>query len=104
MTHSIHQTEEHRVRNHLALRLSVRSLFFATAIASGIAYLLCVLFLAVAPQATMAFFSYVLHTNLSGIIRSVTLGSFIVGLLVWSAGTGLYAALIARLYNKLSLR
>jgi len=104
MTHSIHQSEEHRVRSHPVLRLSVRSLFFATAIASGTAYLLCVLFLAVAPQATMAFFSYVLHTNLSGIIRSVTWGSFIVGLLVWSVGTGLYAALVARLYNKLSMR
>jgi len=82
----------------------VRSLFLATAIASGIAYLVCVLFLTVAPQATMAFFSYVLHANLSGIIRSVTWGSFIVGLLVWSVGTGLYAAFVARLYNKLSVR
>jgi hypothetical protein len=104
MTHSIRHSEENRVRNHSVLRLSVRSLFLATAIASGIAYVICVLFLTVAPQATMAFFSYVLHTNLSGIIRSVNWGSFIVGLLVWSTGTGLYAALVARLYNKLSLR
>jgi len=82
----------------------VRSLFLATAITTGIAYLVCVLFLTVAPQATMAFFSYVLHANLSGITRSVTWGSFIVGLLIWSVGTGLYAAFVARLYNKLSVR
>jgi len=35
---------------------------------------------------------------------SVTWGSFIVGLLFWSVGTGLYGALIARLYNKFSVR
>lgn len=104
MTHSVHHTEETRVRSYSALRLSVRSLFLATAIASGIAYLVCVLFLTVAPQATMAFFSYVLHANLSGITRSVTWGSFIVGLLIWFVGTGLYAAFVARLYNKLSVR
>lgn len=104
MTHSIHHSEENRVRGYSAQKLNVRSLFLATAIASGIAYLVCVLFLTVAPQATMAFFSYVLHTNLSGIIQSVTWGSFIVGLLVWSVGVGLYAAFIARLYNKLSVR
>jgi 2TM family of unknown function (DUF5676) len=66
MTHSIQHSEETRVRSYPVLRLSVRSLFLATAIASGIAYLVCVLFLTVAPQATMAFFSYVLHANLSG--------------------------------------
>lgn len=104
MTHSVHHTEESRVRSYSALKLSVRSLFLATAIASGIAYLVCVLFLTVAPQATMAFFSYVLHANLSGITRSLTWGSFIVGLLIWSVGTGLYAAFVARLYNKLSVR
>jgi len=104
MTHSIHQSEENRVRNHSMLRLNVRSLFLATAIITGIAYLICILFMAVAPQATMAFFSYVLHLNLSGITPNVTLASFSVGLLVWSVGTGLYSALVARLYNKLLLR
>ena len=104
MTHSIYQNEETRIRSHSALKLSVRSLFLATAITTGIAYLICVLFLTVVPQATMAFFSYILHANLSGITRSVTWGSFIVGLLVWSVGIGLYAAFVARLYNKLPVR
>ncbi|WP_445174690.1 DUF5676 family membrane protein [Microcoleus sp.] len=104
MIHSIHQNEETRIRSHSALKLSVRSLFLATAIITGIAYLICILFLTVAPQITMAFFSYILHANLSGITRSITWGSFIVGLLVWSVGTGLYAAFVARLYNKLPVR
>ncbi len=104
MTHSIHHSEETRVRNHSLLRLSGRSLFLATAITTGIAYLVCILFLTVAPQITMAFFSYILHANVSDITRSVTWGSFILGLLVWSVGTGLYAAFVARLYNKLLVR
>ena len=104
MTHSIQHSEEIRVRNYSVLRLNVRSLFLATAIITGIAYLICILFLTVAPQATMAFFSYVLHANLSGITRSITWGSFIVGLLFWSVGIGLYAAFVARLYNKLPVR
>ncbi|WP_445242789.1 DUF5676 family membrane protein [Microcoleus sp. POL10_C6] len=82
----------------------MRSLFLATAIITGIAYLICILFLTVAPEITMGFFSYVLHANLSGITRSITWGSFIVGLVVWSVGTGLYAAFVARLYNKLPVR
>ncbi|QLE46244.1 hypothetical protein FD723_39310 (plasmid) [Nostoc sp. C052] len=104
MTHSIQHSVGNRVCSYTVPILSVRSLFLATAITTGIAYLVCVLFLIVAPQATMGFFSYVLHANLSGIIRSVTWGSFIVGLLVWSMGIGLYVALVARLYNKLSVR
>ena len=104
MTHSIQHSVGNRVRSYIVPTLSVRSLFLATAITTGIAYLVCVLFLAVAPQATMAFFSYVLHANLSGIIQSVTWESFTVGLLAWSVGTGLYSALVARLYNKLSMR
>jgi hypothetical protein len=104
MTHSTHHTEENRVRNHSVLRLSVRSLFLAPAIITGITYLVCVLFLAVAPKATMAFFSYILHINISGLPPNITWGSFVIGLLFWSVGIGLYAALVARLYNRLSVK
>jgi hypothetical protein len=55
----------------------------------------------VAPEPTMAFLSYILHSDLTSISRPVNPGSFIVGLLAWSLGTGLYAALIARIYNRL---
>lgn len=41
MTRSIQHSEENRVRSYPALRLSVRSLFLATAIITGIAYLDC---------------------------------------------------------------
>jgi hypothetical protein len=45
-----------------------------------------------------------MHMDLSNIARVITWGSFIVGLLFWTVGTALYAALIARLYNSLTNR
>ena len=104
MTRSIHHAEENHVRSNFGMKLSARSLFLATAVATGIVYLLCILFVLLAPQPTMAFFSSILHANLTGIARSVTWGSFITGLLFWSIGIGLYAALLARLYNRFSFR
>lgn len=104
MTHNIHHVEENHVRSHSGMKLSVRSLFLATTAATGIAYLLCILFVLLAPQPTMAFFSSIFHANLTSITLTVTWGNFITGLLFWSIGTGLFAALLARLYNKFSLR
>lgn len=104
MTRSLHPFEENHVRSHSGMKLSARALFLATAVTTGIVYLLCILFVLLAPRLTMAFFSSILHANLTGITLTVTWESFITGLLVWSIGTGLYAALLAQLYNRLSLR
>lgn len=105
MTPSTHHPEyEHAHRNHVVAKLNGRSLFLSTAILTGLIYTLCIVFIALAPQATTAFISYILHMNLTGMARVVSLGSFITGLLVWSLGTGLYAMLIARLYNRLLVR
>jgi hypothetical protein len=71
---------------------------------TGLVYSICVVFVALAPQASTAFFGYILHLNLTGIVRVVSLGSFVTGLLFWSLGTGLYAAAIARLYNRLLVK
>ena len=101
MTRSTHHVEENPVRSHSGMKLNARSLFIATAVTTGILYLLCILFVLVVPQLTMAFFSSILHANLTGITFTVTWGNFITGLLFWSIGTGLYAAVVARLYNRL---
>ncbi|MEG3841834.1 hypothetical protein [Microcoleus sp. herbarium14] len=73
MTRSIQHSEENRVRNYSVLRLNVRSLFIATAIASGIAYLVYVLFLTVAPQATMTLFSYHLQAASQNSVLSLSI-------------------------------
>lgn len=105
MTPSTHHPEyEHAHRNHIVAKLNGRSLFLSTAILTAVLYTICVGFIALAPQAAMAFFSYILHADLTTIARPVNFGNFIVGLLAWSLGTGLYAVLIARLYNRLLVR
>jgi hypothetical protein len=104
MTRSIHPFEENHVRSHSGMKLSARSLFLATAVTTGILYLICILFVILVPQLTMAFFSSILHANLTGITLTVTWGNFIAGLLFWSIGIGLYAALLARLYNRFLFR
>lgn len=101
MTRRTHHVEENHVRGHSGMKLKERSLFLATAITTGIVFLLCSLVVTLAPRPSWAFFSYILHTNLTGIAQKLTWGSFITGLLVWSLGTGLYAAVVARLYNRL---
>jgi hypothetical protein len=104
MTHNIHHIEENHVRSHSGMKLSARSLFLATTVTTGILYHLCILFVLLLPQLTMAFFSSIFHTNLTGMTITVTFGNFIIGLLFWSIGTGLFAALLARLYNRFSFR
>jgi hypothetical protein len=103
MLSNTHERENHHLsRNSTKLRM--RSLSIATAIATALVYTICVLFIAVAPKAAMAFFSYILHIDLTNLARVVTWGSFIAGLLFWSLGPALYAALLARLYNSLATR
>jgi uncharacterized BrkB/YihY/UPF0761 family membrane protein len=98
-----HRENPSNVRNSIS-KLNTRSLSLATAIITALVYIACILFVAVAPKAAMAFFGYVLHMDLSNIARVITWGSFIVGLLFWTVGTALYAALIARLYNSFAVR
>lgn len=101
MATSAHHEQSNVHRSHVAARLNPRSLFTATGIISGAFFIACFLSLAVAPQPAMSFFGYILHADLTSISRPVSLGSFVIGLLVWSLGTGVYAALIARIYNRL---
>ena len=104
MTHSTYHSEEGRVRSYSVTRLSVRSLALATGIATAFVYMICALFIAFAPRAATIFFGYILHADLTNIVRSIGWGSFIMGLCVWSVGTGLYAAFMARIYNRLLSR
>lgn len=103
VSQSHHRENQHNVRQPIN-KLNTRSLAFATAIITGLVYILCILFVAIAPKAAMSFFSYVLHIDLSNITRVITWVSFIVGLLFWTVGTALYVALIARLYNSFTTR
>ena len=96
--HTQHKNN-HRIHSNFVMKLNTRSLFIATAGITGLVYAICFLFIAIAPQTTMAFFSYVFHMDFTNLARLVTWSSFITGFLFWSLGTAFYTALIAWLYN-----
>lgn len=104
MTLNTHNHERHHAHRSPSTKLSGRSLSIATAIITGLVYTICILFVALTPQTAMAFFRYILHADLTSLARTVTWGNFIGGLIFWSVGTALYAALVARLYNSLTPR
>jgi hypothetical protein len=104
MSHSTYNHENHSTSKNSVRKLHLRSLSIAVGTSTAFVYTLCILFIILAPTASMTFFSYVLHADLTQISRVVTWGSFIAGLLFWSLGPALYAALISRIYNRFTVQ
>lgn len=86
------------------LKLKPQSLFIATTILVGFLYSLCALFVAVSPQSTMAFLSYVSHLDLVAIAQPITWDAFFVGLVFYALGTGLLVAFIGYYYNRIATK
>ena len=83
------------------MRLNARTLGMAAGATAAVLFIVCSLAVAVAPGATTAFFGYLVHMDLSGLPRTLTLGSFIGGLVAWTFGTALTVGLAAAIYNRL---
>ncbi len=81
------------------MKLDTKALVRATAAVMAVAYVVCFLFVAVAPGATTAVLGYVVHADLGGLARPVGLGSFAAGLVFWTVFVGLCAALTGWIYN-----
>jgi hypothetical protein len=84
------------------MKLDTRAFAIAAAIIAATLFLICAFFVAVAPEATTRFAGHLIHSDLSGITRSLTWGNFLGGLVCWTLGTGLVAAALARVYNRLA--
>jgi len=82
--------------------LDTRAFGLAAGATAAVLFTLCSLAVAVAPEPTTGFFGYLIHMDLSGLPRVLTVGSFVVGLVSWSVGTGLTFALAAAIYNRLA--
>lgn len=82
------------------MSLDTRAFGLAAGAMAGVIFTLCALAVAVAPGATAAFFSYILHADLTGLARSMTWGSFVGGLLGWTIGVGIVFAAAGALYNR----
>lgn len=82
------------------MKLNVYSFSFAVGIVTAAAFTVCAFLFAVAPEATSAFIGYLLHLNLTGVTRPVTWGGYFAGALGTGIWTGLWAAVVAKLYNR----
>lgn len=98
---NFHRKNHHRIHQHLPLLLNTRTLFIATALITGMVYAICFLFIVLKPQATMQFFSYIFHQDLTKFDQVMNWLSFCVGLLFWTFGTAFYVSLIAGLHNRI---
>lgn len=83
-------------------RLNVRAVGVAQAFVGAVLFLLCSLLVVFFPEATAKFTGFAFHTDLSGVARPLSLGGFLVGLIVFSLGFGLVSALAAGVYNNLT--
>lgn len=80
--------------------LDSRAFGLAAGTVAAVLYTLCALGVALAPEATVAFFSSILHIDLTGLARPLTWGSFFTGLLCWTIGVGIVFAAAGALYNR----
>ena len=82
------------------MRLDTPALTKAVGATAAVAYSVCAFLVAVAPRPFTRAVGYVAHADLSGLTRSLTWGSFLVGLIAWTlACVGVVAATSA-LYNR----
>lgn len=84
------------------MRLDTQAFAIAAAVIAAALFLICAFFVAVAPEATTRFAGHLIHSDLSGITRSLTWGNFLGGLVCWTLGTGLVAAAVSWVYNRLA--
>lgn len=83
------------------MKLKIWPLSISVGIVTAVLFAICAFFVAVAPEATAAFFGYLFHIDLSGLTRPISLGNFFAGLLASSIGMGFSAAVVAWIYNKM---
>ena len=84
------------------MRVDTRALAVASGAAAAIGFAICALFVAIAPGATSAFLTYVLHIDLTSLARPLTWGSFVGGVLAIAVGLAIFAALVGSIYNRLA--
>jgi hypothetical protein len=86
------------------MRLDARALGLAAGATAGVLFVLCAVAVAIAPEATTAFAGHLIHVDLSGMTRTLTLGSFVGGLICWTVGTTLAFWFTGAIYNRLTAR
>lgn len=84
------------------MRLEPRAFGLAAGATAAVLFILCAAAVAVAPGSTTSLAGFLVHMDLSGMARSLTVTNFVGGLVIWTLGTGLTFALAGWLYNRFS--
>ncbi len=71
----------------------------ASAIATSILWVLCSAIVYLIPRPMIDMSGHMVHANLSGMNWNLTFFGFLVGLIVWSLFAGLFAWILAHIYN-----
>lgn len=84
------------------MRLDPRAFGLSAGLVAALLFTLCALGVWLVPQATTAMLGVLVHADLSSIVRTLTLGSFVAGLVCWTVGTAITFSAVASLYNRLT--
>ena len=83
------------------MRLDTRAFGMAAGIVAAALFTLCAMAVAVLPDQTTELAGYLIHTDLSGMTRTMTFDRFVGGLVIWTLGTGATFGAVAGIYNLL---
>lgn len=83
------------------MKLDAIKLGLATAIVFGVAWIICSLFVIMAPAGMMQMSGHMVHSDFAGMGWSLHWTGFFVGLVMWSLFSGLFVSAIAATYNRL---
>ena len=83
------------------ISLDPRAFGLAAGAMAAALFTICALIVAVVPGAAVGFFGYILHLDLTGLARPVTVGNFVGGLFAWTIGVGIVFGLGGVFYNRL---
>jgi uncharacterized protein DUF5676 len=86
------------------MRLDARAFGLAAGAAAAVLCVICAAAVAIAPEATTAIAGELIHADLSGMTGTLTLGSFISGLICWFFGITVTFWFVAWIYNWLAGR
>jgi hypothetical protein len=86
------------------MRLDARAFGTAAGIVAAVLFTICASAVAIAPGTTTALAGYLMHTDLSGMSRTLTFGSFVGGLVLWTLGSAVVFGSVAAIYNGLLAR
>jgi multisubunit Na+/H+ antiporter MnhB subunit len=84
------------------MRIKSLSLGLSAGVITAIAFGICGVFFAIAPGPTTALVSWVLHLDVTGMTRPLSVMNLLAGIVLFGAYVGLLVGVTAALYNRLT--